>query len=308
MQTEMTAQNESNKLHSWFLASRPKTLAAAFVPILVSTALSFSHVKSLGHGTVILYLSVLALLSSIFIQIGTNLINDAIDFKKGADTETRIGPKRVTQNGLLSAKQVLAGGFFSFFLAACLGLPLILHSGTPILVLGVVSLLCGFLYTGGPFPLAYIGLGELFVVLFFGLGAICGVHFIQTGYINTDCIVASIQIGFLATVLIAINNFRDHKNDKLVHKMTLAARFGDSFARAEIVTLFALAYLLNAYWFVNGYFLAGLLPFLSLPLCIKVLKGILQNQPSPLFNKFLGMSAGVQMLFGIGLSLGFFFH
>lgn len=306
MHSNSTVQIETNKLHSWFLAARPKTLAAAFVPTLVGTALSFSTMKNLGAGKVNYVYSILAILSTIFIQIGTNLINDALDFKKGADTETRIGPKRVTQSGLLSMKQVLTGGFISFFIAALLGLPLVLHSGLPILILGIVSLLCGFLYTGGPYPLAYVGLGELFVILFFGLAAVCGVHYIQTSVVNTNSIVASLQIGFLATVLISINNFRDYINDKKVGKMTLAARFGQSFARAEIVTLFVLAYGLNLYWIFNHHLLSGLLPFLSLPLAIKVTKGLLRNEPSPLFNKFLGMSAGVQMIFGITMSIGLF--
>ena len=308
MSTETTLQSRTNKIHAWFLAARPKTLAAGFIPTLVATAVAFSSLKSIGHGKVIYFYSILAVLSTLFIQIGTNLINDALDFKKGADTETRIGPKRVTQSGLLSMKQVLAGGFFSFLIAALLGLPLVLHAGVPILILGIASLLCGYLYTGGPYPLAYVGLGELFVILFFGFAAICGVHYIQTGVLNTDAVIASLQIGFLATTLISINNFRDYINDKKVNKLTLAARFGQKFARAEIISLFTAAYLLNIYWILNNHLLAGLLPFISLPLAIKICKGLLRNEPSPLFNKFLGMSAGVEMIFGITMSIGLFLH
>lgn len=303
-----TTLTKTNKLSSWFLAARPKTLAAAFVPILVSTALAFSNLKATGHGKVIFVYSILAILSTLFIQIGTNLINDALDFKKGADTETRIGPKRVTQSGLLSMQQVLFGGLLSFFIAAILGLPLVIHSGLPILILGIVSLICGYLYTGGTYPLAYVGLGELFVILFFGFGAVCGVYYIQTGFLSTEACIASLQIGLLATILIAINNFRDYISDKKVNKLTLAARFGKTFARLEITILFIVAYLLNIYWILNHHFLAGILPFLSLPIAIKIVKGLLKNDPSPLFNKFLGMAAGVEMIFGIAMSIGFFLH
>ncbi len=308
MTVEITNVNKHSKINSWFLAARPKTLAAAFVPILVGTALAFSTLKQTGNEKVVYLYSILAFLSAVFIQIGTNLINDALDFKKGADTESRIGPKRVTQSGLLSMKQVLLGGFLSFLIALLLGLPLVLHAGLPIFILGVVSLFFGYLYTGGRYPLAYVGLGELFVILFFGLGAVCGVHYIQTGIINAYAIVASLQVGFLATTLISINNFRDYINDKVVNKLTLAARFGKKFARAEIICFFTAAYLLNIYWLLNQHIVSGLLPFISLPITIKVIKGLLQNEPSPLFNKFLGMAAGIQMIFGVALSIGLFIY
>lgn len=306
--TSTQVANREGKFYSWILASRPKTLAAGFVPTLVGTAVAFLSLKNSGHGKIVILYSILAVLSTLFIQIGTNFINDAIDFKKGADTETRIGPKRVTQSGLLTMKQVLFGGFICFFIAALLALPLVLHGGLPILILGIASLVCGYIYTGGKYPLAYIGLGELFVILFFGLGAVCGVHYIQTGFINTSAVIASLQIGFLATTLIAINNFRDHLNDKKVNKLTMAARFGKKFARIEILCLFVAAYLLNFYWSSQGYFLAGTLPLLSLPLTVKVLQGLFNSEPSPLFNKFLAMAAGIEMIFGIALSIGLFLH
>ncbi|WP_186646107.1 1,4-dihydroxy-2-naphthoate polyprenyltransferase [Fluviispira vulneris] len=296
---------EQSKLNAFILAARPKTLAAAFVPILVATAVAYSELKT-NDIKVQWSLSLFALLSSIFIQIGTNFVNDAIDFNKGADNEKRIGPKRMTQSGLLSARQVLFGGFCCFLLASIFGIPLIVSGGFPILIVGMISIICGYIYTGGPYPLAYKGLGELFVILFFGIVAVLGVYYLQTNSIHLHAFIASLQIGFLATVLISINNFRDSIEDKKVHKMTLAAIFGKKFARLEIASLFSFAYLLNIYWYLNGYIFVALLPLISMPLAIYVTRGLIVNEPSPLFNKFLGMSAAVQMLFGIFMSIGFF--
>ncbi|WP_233231243.1 1,4-dihydroxy-2-naphthoate polyprenyltransferase [Silvanigrella aquatica] len=293
-----------NKIIPWFLASRPKTLTAAFTPIFVGTAVAMVALKPSGE-KVNWNLSLLALLASIFIQIGTNFVNDALDFKKGADNDKRIGPKRVAQSGLLTPKQVIFGGFLSFFIAILFGLPLVFQGGIFILAIGIISLICGYLYTGGPYPLAYVGLGELFVILFFGLAAVGGVFYIHTGYFTLPAFVAGLQIGLLATVLISINNFRDFKGDKTVGKMTLAARFGKKFARFEIVSLFSMTYLLNIFWIYEGHRAAALLSFLSLPIAILVINGILFQEPSKIFNKYLGMSALVQIIFGILMGIGF---
>lgn len=174
------------------------------------------------------------------------------------------------------------------------------------LFLGIISLICGYLYTGGPYPLAYVGLGELFVILFFGLTTVLGVFYIHTGFLSELAFVAGLQMGLLATVLISINNFRDYTTDREVGKMTLAARFGKKFARIEIVILYVTAYFLNIYWFLNNYVWVAILPFLSLPLAAIVIRGILTHEPSPLFNKFLGLSALTQMLFGVLMGIGFF--
>ena len=299
-----TSLKNRNKIFSWVLASRPKTLSAAFTPIFVATTLAISELRPTEYKVTWIF-SAFALFAAIFIQIGTNLINDALDFKKGADNDNRIGPKRVTQSGLLSSKQVMIGGFLSFFIAILFSFPIVIHAGLPIIIIGLISLLFGYLYTGGPYPLAYVGLGEIFVILFFGFAAVIGVFYIQTGFIAFAPILAGFQVGLLATVLISINNFRDYLGDKIVGKMTLAARFGKKFARIEIVLLFLLTYLLNFYWIFSGNIWAGILPFISLPFAIKVMKGILMNEPSPLFNKYLGISALNQILFGILMGIGF---
>lgn len=299
--TEATVKSKS--IFAWVLAARPKTLSAAITPIFVASVFSFHFGKAEQHNFIYLF-SILALLSTIFIQIGTNLINDALDFKKGADNENRLGPKRVTQSGLLSEKQVMLGGFTSFFIAMILAIPLVLHSGLPILIIGCLSLLFGYLYTGGPYPLAYKGLGEVFVIFFFGLVAVSGVFYLQTGFILNSIFIAGLEIGLLATVLISINNYRDYIEDRKVGKMTLAARYGAKFAKYEILILYIVAYSINLYWCFEINLWAGILPLLTLPLVVKIVKGIFTQPPSKIFNKYLGMSALVQILFGLLLGVG----
>ncbi len=291
-------------LKTLIIASRPKTLGAALVPIFVSTALGFYHA---GH-TIPFSLSIFALLSVMFIQIGTNFINDAIDFKKGADTPARLGPTRITLEGFLTANQVLGIGFICFFIAILFGVPLVLAGGIPILILGAVSLLCGYLYTGGPFPLAYTGLGDIFVILFFGFGAICGMTYILLGEIIPDAIIASLQIGFLSTTLIAINNYRDHLQDRNVNKMTLAARWGGNFARGEVAFLLLATYLMNLYWYQKKLYFCASLPLLSVPIAILIFKQIFFFAPSKLHNKTLALAGIHLLLFGSLVSVGFIIH
>jgi 1,4-dihydroxy-2-naphthoate octaprenyltransferase len=282
----------------WLLALRPKTLTAAVVPVIVATALAHHEA-----GAVNWWVSACALFSSIFIQIGTNLVNDALDFKKGADTATRTGPQRVTQSGLLTSQQVMFGAAICFVVAALLGVPLVIQGGWPIVVIGVVSILLAYSYTGGPFPLAYKGLGDLFVILFFGLIAVGGTYYLQTQTFSLAAGVAGLQIGLLATVLIAVNNLRDAPQDKLVNKKTLAVRFGVDFARAEIVTLVILPFVLGAFWAKHGPFGAAILPVVCVPIARRLVTGIYKNEPGTIFNKFLAMAAGLHMLFGVLLAI-----
>jgi 1,4-dihydroxy-2-naphthoate octaprenyltransferase len=284
---------------SWILALRPKTLTAAIVPVVVGSAVAAIHPAGWTP-----WVSVCALLAAIFIQIATNLFNDAIDFAKGADTHARIGPQRVTQSGLLSSHVVMAGGVLALVIAVLLGIPLVIRGGAPIVVIGLVSLFLAYAYTGGPYPLAYRGLGDLFVFLFFGLIAVGGVVFLHTGEWTPAAMVAGAQVGLLGTVLIAVNNLRDHAQDRAVHKWTLAARFGPGFARGEIVCLMSAAYGLGGWWASQGYYEAALLPLLSLPLAFAVVRGVLRTEPSEKFNRFLAQAAGTQLLFGSFLTIG----
>jgi 1,4-dihydroxy-2-naphthoate octaprenyltransferase len=285
----------------WLLAFRIKTLTAAVVPVLVGTALT----RASGF-PIKWELTLYALMSALFIQIGTNLINDALDFTKGADSDSRLGPKRVTQSGLLSPAVVKLAGFVSFLLALMFGVPLVIEGGAPIVVVGILSLACGYLYTGGPCPLAYVGLGDIFVVVFFGIVAVGGVFFLQTHFLNGDSLVAGVQIGFLATVLIAINNLRDAQEDRKVNKRTMAVRFGAKFTRLEILLLFALSFALSTYWIWKGFWLAGALPLLAFPLARHLISDIVKQDPGPIYNQFLARAALIHLMFGIQLSLGLF--
>lgn len=302
MQNESLPQSAKKQI-PWagiFLAFRPKTLTAALVPVLAASALA--HAMNLSVSTEYLWL---ALLASFCIQIGTNLVNDAVDFKKGADNEKRIGPQRITASGLMTAKQVMLLGSAFFALAVALGVPLVLAGGWPIVIIGIFSVAMGYSYTAGPFPLAYLGLGDLFVVIFFGFVAVLGMFFLHTQEWSVEAWVLGLQIGLHATVLIAINNLRDCDGDILVNKKTLAVRFGKTFSRYEIAALIVLPFILNFFWWQRGFYLAGWLPFLCLPLGLKIIHSIFTTEPSAVYNKFLGMSAGLHLIFGLLLSLGF---
>ncbi len=288
-----------NVVAVWFAAIRPKTLTAAFVPVLVGTILIYTSPFAVNW-----FLTTMALLAALFIQIGTNLVNDAYDFKKGADKEDRLGPTRVTQAGLLSYQQVLMMGLSCFALAVLFGVPLVIAGGWTIVVIGIVSLLCGYIYTAGPYPLAYVGLGDLFVVIFFGLVAVAGTYFLHSGEVPVPVYVSGLQIGFLSAVLIAINNLRDIEGDTRADKKTLPVRFGKKFARWEISLLLLLPFLLNVYWWQQNLVLPALLSFLTLPLAIKIMMGVWKTEPGRQYNGYLAQSAKLHLFFGLLFCLG----
>jgi 1,4-dihydroxy-2-naphthoate polyprenyltransferase len=288
------------KTKAWFLAARPKTLSASLVPIIAATGIAR------GYGFAIQWWIVIcALLSSICIQIGTNFVNDAMDFKKGADDEKRIGPMRVTQQGYFTFKQVMTFAGIFFALAVGFGIPLVIEGGWPIVAIGVVSILLGYAYTSGPFQLAYLGLGDFFVILFFGLVAVSGLFYLLTGVMLFGVFVLGLQIGFLSTVLIAINNLRDMNTDKLVNKKTMAVRLGLTGGRIWIVFLIFAPYMTGYYWITVQKWWVYLIPLFCFPLGILIAKKILRNDPSPLYNKYLAMASAYSLLFSILLAVGF---
>ena len=289
------------KVYPWLLAFRFKTLTAAIVPVMVGTSLSMATGYFYSW-----HITIFALISAFSIQIATNLLNDAIDFKKGADTEKRVGPKRVTQSGLLSEKQVWLMGLFFLLLACAFGLPLVLRGGVGIVILGLISLFLAYGYTGGPFPLAYLGLGDLFVILFFGLFAVGGTFYLHSLELTNAALIAGVQIGFLSTVLIAINNLRDSQTDAKVNKKTLAVRFGDRFVKIEIGILILGIYGLNLYYYFVLERDWALLSFFALPVALLLLKMVFQNMDfeRERLNKALGVAALHKMLFGVLISVG----
>jgi 1,4-dihydroxy-2-naphthoate octaprenyltransferase len=241
----------------------------------------------------------------LFIQIATNLFNDAIDFKKGADTPDRIGPTRVTAAGLIPIQYVwFAAGLF-LLMAFVLGSWLVAQGGWTILVIGMISLFLAYSYTGGPFPLAYLGLGDLFVILFFGVIAVMGYGFLQLKQFTTELFVLGLQVGLLCAVLIAVNNLRDVETDKVVGKKTIPVRFGKQVARYEIAGLIIAPLLLNFYWWGRGLSMVPLMTLMVLPLAGFIIHFVFTNEPSKAFNGLLAKSALLHLSFGVLASVGF---
>jgi 1,4-dihydroxy-2-naphthoate polyprenyltransferase len=281
-------------ISAWLLAARPKTLTASLSPVLLGIGVA----TSFSTAPVSPWLAALALVSALCIQIGTNLVNDAADFEKGADTVERLGPVRVTQSGLLLGSRVMLGAAAFFLVAALLGIPLVLAGGVPVLVIGVLSLAAGYAYTAGPFPLAYLGLGEVFVLLFFGFAAVKGMAYVLTGTgLPPWAEIGALQVGLQSSALLAVNNCRDIAGDRKAGKRTLAARFGERFARIEITLLVALPYAIGFAWMVAGRPWAATLPLLTLPLAAVIVRGVWTEPPSRRFNVFLAQTALLQLAF-----------
>jgi 1,4-dihydroxy-2-naphthoate octaprenyltransferase len=283
----------------WLLAARPKTLPAAAAPVIVGTAVAiYEGVFQFGP-------MLAALLGALLIQIGTNFANDVFDFKKGADTAERLGPLRVTQAGLLSPGQMTTGMIVAFGLAALIGVYLIIVGGWPIVVIGILSILSGIAYTGGPFPLGYNGLGDLFVFIFFGLVAVCGTYYVQAGVVSPAAVWAAVPIGLLATAVLVVNNLRDIETDRVAGKKTLAVRFGRQGAQLEYLLLIIGAYLTPLLaWLIGGTSWGMLAAWLSLPLAIPQIRAI-YTQTGRALNMTLAGTARLELVFAVLLLLGF---
>lgn len=269
----------------WLMAARPRTLAASVAPVIAGTALA-GAAKPLA--------ALLCLLSALFIQIGTNLANDYSDFKRGADAE-RVGPRRVTQSGLVPPAQVKRAAWISFGISALLGLALASFAGWPIIAIGIASVACGWLYTGGPWPLGYHGLGDLFVLVFFGLVATAGTAYAQLLTLPPSALVAGAAMGALATAILVVNNLRDRETDAKVGKNTLAVLLGTRWTRLEYAALLALAFALPL-------FLGRPWPLFALPLAIPPLRRVLRSEGAAL-NPALGETARLQMLYALLLAV-----
>jgi 1,4-dihydroxy-2-naphthoate octaprenyltransferase len=217
------------RIQIWVMASRPKTLGAAFAPVLIGTVLAY------GDGKLHALSAACALLGALLIQIGTNFANDYFDFVKGTDTEKRVGPTRVTQAGLVSPATMKRAMTIVFALVFVPGAYIMYRGGWPLFAIGVISIALGVLYTGGPFPLGYLGLGDILVLIFFGPIAVGGTYYIQALDLNRDVIVAGFAPGLISVGLLTINNLRDIDGDAKSGKRTLAVRFGREFAKFEYV-------------------------------------------------------------------------
>lgn len=277
---------------SYLLATRPKTLPAALVPVWVGCALAWHLTGQIDWG-----LAVATLLSALCIQIATNLFNDAVDADKGADTEARLGPTRVTASGLLPRRTVVGGALIFLGLACLFSLPLIDARGWVIVAIGMPSLYLSYGYTGGPFPLAYRGMGELFVILFFGLVAVGGTVFVQTGTWGWEPLVLGLQVGLLSAVLIAINNLRDVEEDRKSGKRTLVVRFGPRAAQLMIRLMVMTALFLTIAGHFYGVRWFFLLSLVWAALGVRILRLVEAHPPGPIYNRFLAMAALQLILF-----------
>jgi len=281
------------------LAARPKTLPAAVCPVVAGSALAWRLEHQFSW-----LLAVATLLSTVAIQVATNYFNDAVDAAKGADTSARLGPVRATATGLVSRKTMLLAGTAAALAAAAFSVPLVMERGWPIVLIGVVSLFFSYGYTGGPWPLAYRGLGEVFVMLFFGLVAVTGTVFVQTGQWRAEGLLLGVQVGSLSTALIAINNLRDIEEDTRSGKRTLAVRWGIGAGRVSVTLCCLIPYLIAKQWghraLLPGHILAqdyalrgSLIQFgwLTLLLPLFIVFKVWRTRPSPDYNRYLALSA-----------------
>ncbi len=288
----------NDKIKYWIIASRPKTLLAALVPVMVGSAVAFNE------GKLVIIYTVVALICSVLIQIGTNYANDLYDYVNGADNEKRKGPRRVLASGLISVKEMKIGIIVSFGLAFLLGLFLVYKGGLVILIIGILSILAGLAYTAGPFPLAYNGLGDIFVFMFFGIVGTVGTYYLHTKNLSLVSFIASVPVGALITNILVVNNYRDIEEDKAAGKFTLAVKFGKTFTRYQFISLTLISFLIPAvlYIFFN-YSILIFLPYFTFPAAYKIIVMLYKLNGTEL-NKTLELAAKLSALFGILFSIG----
>jgi 1,4-dihydroxy-2-naphthoate octaprenyltransferase len=292
-------------MRMWLMAARLRTLPAAVAPVLVGTSIAVTR-DVFRPGAFIA-----ALLGAILIQVGTNLSNDYSDARRGADTEERLGPMRVTAGGLVPPRTVLLWTYLTFGAATLCGVYLVAVAGWELLVLGVASILAGVLYTGGPRPYGYEGLGEVFVFLFFGVVAVAGSAFAQLESWPWESFALAVPVGLLVTAILVVNNIRDMDTDRRAGKRTLAVRLGRDRARDEYTALMVLGFLVllpiaaieiadadswSALWW--------LLPWLMAPLAAKLVAVVRTHVDGPTLNGALARTAGLQLVFCVLLAAG----
>jgi 1,4-dihydroxy-2-naphthoate octaprenyltransferase len=280
------------------LAIRPRTLPAAASPVLLGTAAAAADQEMR------LYPAAAAFAGAILLQIAVNLANDYFDYTKGVDTAERLGPVRVTQSGLIPPSKVLAGMFLAFSMAVAAGICLIFEGGWPVIAIGAASIVAALLYSGGPFPLASHGLGDLFAFLFFGPVAVCGTYFVQALRLDLTCVLLSLPVGFLVSSILVVNNLRDIPTDLKVGKRTLAVIIGARGARLEYGILLFSAYAVPVVLAALGSIPAwGLLPLVSAPMAMTLVRS-LKIVSGPGLNQALADTARLTLIFSLLLSVG----
>lgn len=284
----------------WILAARPHTLPIGLAPVLVGAALAIQQ----DQFRIVAFLA--ALLGALFIQVGANLSNDYSDARRGADSEDRLGPVRVTAGDLVPPRQVLVATWVSFGLAGLCGIYLIATVGWVILAIGAASIVAGLLYTGGPRPYGYEGLGEVFVFLFFGLVAVTGTHYVLAERFDVVALALAVPVGLMASAVLVVNNVRDIDTDRRAGKHTLAVRLGRERTRRMYAVMLAVTYLLTVAY---GFLLSALSPavalvLLSAPLAVRLARTVLTHVDGPTLNRALAGTGRLELLFCLLLSAG----
>jgi 1,4-dihydroxy-2-naphthoate octaprenyltransferase len=281
------------------MAARVRTLPAAVAPVLVGTSLALGD----GHFHPLAFVA--ALLGAVFIQVGTNLSNDYSDARRGADTEDRLGPVRVTAGGLVPPGQVLVATYVTFGLAVACGAYLIAVAGWALLAVGAASILAGVLYTGGPRPYGYEGLGELFVFLFFGIVAVAGSYYVQVQKLPWEAFVCAVPVGLLASAILVVNNVRDLETDRRAGKRTLAVRLGRERTRGLYVAMLVLAFATAPVaWWAGSMTAWLLLPWLAAPLAVRLARVVRTRVDGSSLNAALAGTGQLQLLFCLLFSAG----
>ena len=296
----MAVEQKPTKMQAFWLAARPKTLPAAIMPVLIGTAVAY-------HQGVFSFLPALAaMLCALLIQVGTNYSNDLLDYQAGTDNDFRLGPERAVASKWLTEREMLIGTVTVFMATVPLGMYLIFAAGLPVLVIGLLSIAAGIAYTGGPYPLAYNGLGDLFVFIFFGIVATVGTYFVQAERVSMLAFLASLPAGGLTTAILVINNYRDIDTDKTTNKNTLAVILGKAGTRIEYVVLLVISYLIPVIlYFIFNFSFWILLPWLTLPLAIQLCRMLFAGMQGKQLNTLLEKTARLTLVYGLLFSIAF---
>ncbi|MDO4780139.1 MAG: 1,4-dihydroxy-2-naphthoate polyprenyltransferase [Bacteroides sp.] len=252
----MTEQVERNSIKAWILAARPKTLTGAAAPVLISGAIAYNH------GTLKIAPFIICLCFAFLMQIAANFINDLYDYLKGSDKEDRLGPERACSKGWISAKSMRTATILTLLVALSLGSALISYGGTKLIIIALLCVLFAYLYTGGPYPLAYKGFGDILVLIFFGIIPVCFTYYVMSGEINTVVFLSSVSCGLLIDTLLVVNNYRDRIQDKLSNKQTIIVKFGEPFGRYFYLTLGLISPLIFTFFVFYNHTFAAFLPLL----------------------------------------------
>jgi 1,4-dihydroxy-2-naphthoate octaprenyltransferase len=287
-------------LNAWLLAIRPRTLPAAAAGVVMGSALAWHD------GFFRLDAALSCLLAALLLQIGSNLANDVFDFERGTDTPERLGPLRVTQAGLLKPAQVKIGMIVVFVLAALFGLYLAWLGGWPVIMIGIAAILAAIAYTGGPFPLGYHGLGDLFVFIFFGLASVAGTYYVQAGFVSAAAWWMTVPPGLIITAILVVNNLRDLENDRKAGKRTLAVILGEQATKTQYLLCMIIAYLILPFAALIGVIpWFSLAAWLSLPIALRASRLVFSQRGRALNAALAGTGQTAllfSILFGIGLA------